>query len=1130
MRQPVGPLFLVLFLGALPLAPAWAATLQEQVAAMPLPAAGVHPRVLFTKEELPRIRLRAATPHGKIAVEEIRWQADSPGKAVLDKARAGEQVKNEDLIHFAFLQTLLYLTTEDPARLRNAQDLLAAWAKAYAHVSPYDRHGYEFALTYDLLYDDLSEDVRAAMRGNMAGGMTEQNRDAWLHSGAYMGPVLAGRPCDWGAIYSGCLAMQWLAIAGEDPRASREFLASIVDFMQYIADYGLSAEGQLMAGSGYATGDFINYGYGVRALQQHGVMLVDHPNLREMGTWLAYETLPGLYMTDNRNFSGGFHPGLSPLILSLATRDHPAARWLVDRALGPDRDLSCGLAGLLWGEFSPTPVPPPDLPLCRWSSSFGTVLSRSGWDRGSFFATNMEPLGGGKVHADLGSFTFYSHGLAFAADPGVGFPNADDHNNVFIDGQSQYSSGGSNLSDAILRTHLHSTLADFTLMDLKPAYEQYVAYTTSRGKADWTQLEYGKGLPFVWHKRMSLQRADRYALYVRGSVQPYAVILDDVHQDDKPRTYAWLMHTRARPETTGPGQATLFSRYAGDYLQSEASRTPAIFTGEVPTAGTYTVWILMRKWPTQKYWTSHNASSLVNGRGAGYTYLNDYLADWAWYPFPKQELTTGRNTVSVHLSRRGGLIAQVLVSSDPKFTPRTMAVPEPRPGAEVLPPTAILFQRQTDGSGPDWSLHTDPGPRMEVIFLQPGAEQLKLDSVQAPRAVPVALRAQQQATHAGFAALLLPHDANDPTPQLTRQGDTGEAVLRWGPYTDYLYANPASERLFRGKDLATDGKFALVRVHNDAITGYLLSGGTNLAFRGQTLVGSSAGPVSVMNDGASCQVQAPGGATVRALRLGATQVRCNYRDRPAEALGGLLRIVVPRLASEWQVTVSPDGSLVTVEGDGPRPLKIQAPRAIKCVVNGVSVWFSRDGFGNIYPKLDLTVLTHGPEPRNSKPEDALLVTPPPPAPLASVPLPTDGWRFQPDPGAVGEKDRWFAVDFADQNWAPIGIGDFWDQFGHKCLGFGWYRRTVPLPACPAPGGKTVLAFEAVDEMAWVWVNGEFAGEYSEFGPAGWTDPFTIDVTKHLRWAAPNQFTIRIKNTAAAGGIYKPVALQVLPTP
>ena len=61
----------------------------------------------------------------------------------------------------------------------------------------------------------------------------------------------------------------------------------------------------------------------------------------------------------------------------------------------------------------------------------------------------------------------------------------------------------------------------------------------------------------------------------------------------------------------------------------------------------------------------------------------------------------------------------------------------------------------------------------------------------------------------------------------------------------------------------------------------------------------------------------------------------------------------------------------------------------------------------------------------------------------------------------------------------------------------------------------------------IWLNGEFAGEFSEYGPAGWTEPFSLDVTRLLRWGAENRIAVRVMNTAAGGGIYKPVTIRVL---
>jgi hypothetical protein len=70
----------------------------------------------------------------------------------------------------------------------------------------------------------------------------------------------------------------------------------------------------------------------------------------------------------------------------------------------------------------------------------------------------------------------------------------------------------------------------------------------------------------------------------------------------------------------------------------------------------------------------------------------------------------------------------------------------------------------------------------------------------------------------------------------------------------------------------------------------------------------------------------------------------------------------------------------------------------------------------------------------------------------------------------------------------------------------------------------VLHFDAVDESTWLWVNGGFAGVH-DIGPQGWTKPFRIEVTNLVKWGADNQVTVRVLNTKAGGGIYKPVTLR-----
>ncbi|MFO8078815.1 MAG: HEAT repeat domain-containing protein [Armatimonadota bacterium] len=147
--------------------------------------------------------------------------------------------------------------------------------------------------------------------------------------------------------------------------------------------------------------------------------------------------------------------------------------------------------------------------------------------------------------------------------------------------------------------------------------------------------------------------------------------------------------------------------------------------------------------------------------------------------------------------------------------------------------------------------------------------------------------------------------------------------------------------------------------------------------------------------------------------------------------------------------------------------------------------------------------------------------------VGSIPLPAEGWRFRLDPDRVGRDECWFAADLDDSDWDEIAIEQAWQDAGYEYVGVAWYRRTIELPD-RAPPARASLAFEGVDESAWVWVNGEFAGEH-DVGPSGWNKPFRVDVTELLRWGRENQITVRAMNTAHAGGIWRPVSIVLLET-
>ena len=133
------------------------------------------------------------------------------------------------------------------------------------------------------------------------------------------------------------------------------------------------------------------------------------------------------------------------------------------------------------------------------------------------------------------------------------------------------------------------------------------------------------------------------------------------------------------------------------------------------------------------------------------------------------------------------------------------------------------------------------------------------------------------------------------------------------------------------------------------------------------------------------------------------------------------------------------------------------------------------------------------------------------------------WRFRLDPDDVGERGQWFAEGADDRDWGTIEIREWWQPQGHLTCGLAWYRVTVPVPPAETTDGW-ILAFGAVDEQAWVWVNGQVAGKHA-FGPEGWQSPFELDVSRLIRPGRENQITVRVHDSLGVGGIWKGVKLM-----
>lgn len=140
-------------------------------------------------------------------------------------------------------------------------------------------------------------------------------------------------------------------------------------------------------------------------------------------------------------------------------------------------------------------------------------------------------------------------------------------------------------------------------------------------------------------------------------------------------------------------------------------------------------------------------------------------------------------------------------------------------------------------------------------------------------------------------------------------------------------------------------------------------------------------------------------------------------------------------------------------------------------------------------------------------------------------LSAEGWKFRLDPVRTGILEEFFLKDFDDSGWKEICIEKAWQEFGHMYIGVAWYRGWFVMPE-KIKCDSVEIHFGGVDECAWVWINGKYAGSH-DIGPVGWNVPFSLNVTNLVEWGSQNQLTVMVMNSAHAGGIWRPVEINAL---
>jgi beta-glucuronidase len=119
------------------------------------------------------------------------------------------------------------------------------------------------------------------------------------------------------------------------------------------------------------------------------------------------------------------------------------------------------------------------------------------------------------------------------------------------------------------------------------------------------------------------------------------------------------------------------------------------------------------------------------------------------------------------------------------------------------------------------------------------------------------------------------------------------------------------------------------------------------------------------------------------------------------------------------------------------------------------------------------------------------------------------WRFQPDPGDVGERDGW-PVHALPGDAMLIAVPGAWnEQLAERGLknyvGSAWYETRFVSPHVDAASQRLMLRVGAADHHARVWLNSTFLGSHQ-----GGYLPFEVDLTDALgKEGSLNRLVIRV---------------------
>jgi hypothetical protein len=506
---------------------------------------GVHPSLLFSKQELSKLRERTK-------------QAGTPGEAwqlVTALASGDSSVRYEGnweahrLIALALVYQIGGKQDDGRKAIEYFQELLAVnepvafYRKTAGNFFDTEYWPRAFAYAWDWLYEAMNDQQRRELLPKLEAwckALYEHTESWWWRDASY----------NCGAIPVGALGLLCTAIQGEaaHPEFRKWFSSAVQRIRDNYFPTAWRSNGICYEGPCYAQyhknptqfGEALRRTGGEDILIQSGAINAMHYQVFQ---WMPHGGCGPV--GDNTEY--GRRVFSASYLLGVEEMQDSAGLWTFEKYA--DRKSLDPILTFLWYPEGLAPLSPGQ---AGWPTSCyfeitprraGYVYSRSEWDNehAHYFVFTTRYAEANHQHYDMNSFLFHAFGEEFGTHRNIyGYTDRDhgvdkEHNIVIVDGggwpaNDRPDSAGDDCSTNGLLVGLGlGHLADYVRGDAKDSYRD----TSIPGSC-----------PAL--------RADRTCLFVKQGSTPYLLVVDDIQQSEQNHNYDWQWFTLAK-EFKGAG-------------------------------------------------------------------------------------------------------------------------------------------------------------------------------------------------------------------------------------------------------------------------------------------------------------------------------------------------------------------------------------------------------------------------------------------------------------------------------------------------------------------------------------------------------------------------------------------------